>query len=264
MLIVQLSDLHIVPEGQTLYGLVDTAAALKKAIDRINQLACPPDAVLITGDLVNRGQLEEYIHLRQLLAPLCCPYYFVLGNHDDQTALKTVFPAQAAGNAVITFDDLCLILLDTHLVNQDSGQCSPETLEWLAIQLAQQHKPTLLALHHPPFATGIQLMDQIGLHAPERLEQMVAHSDQIIGLLCGHVHRAVYTTFGGKPCLIAPSPAHQIFLDLGHPSIKNTLGYTLDPAGFFVHVWQKGSPLVSHYVTTEAGSSYFYPPMPMS
>lgn len=263
MLIVQLSDLHIVPEGQTLYGLVDTAAALKKAIDRINQLACPPDAVVITGDLVNRGEIKEYEHLKRLLVPLRCPYYFVLGNHDDSQTLQTVFPEQVAGNAVITLPERCLICLDTHVVNQDSGQCDPATLDWLTQQLAQHPEPTLIALHHPPFATGIQLMDQIGLRSSEGLEKIIAQHDQIVALVCGHVHRAVYTTFGGKPCLIAPSPAHQIFLDLGNPSVKNTLGYTLDPAGFFVHMWHKDRPLVSHYVTTEVGASYFYPSSPL-
>ncbi len=258
MLIVQLSDLHIVPEGQMLYGLVDTAAALKRAVQRIGQLMCPPDCVLITGDLVNRGRIEEYAYLRTLLAPLPCPYYFTLGNHDHLQALQAVFPEYTQSNEVIENFPLRIILLDSHIVNQEMGQFDEARLAWLDAQLAQHSQPTLIAFHHPPFATGMSFMDEIGLQQPELLAQVVARHTQIVGIVCGHAHRAIYTTFGGKPCLVAPSPAHQIVLDLGKPPVKKSLGYALDPAGFFVHQWEKEAPLVTHYVTTDAGQEYFY------
>ena len=53
MLIAQLSDPHYVPADVRLFGRLDTAACLARAVAHVNALA--PDVVLITGDLTNDG-----------------------------------------------------------------------------------------------------------------------------------------------------------------------------------------------------------------
>ena len=89
---VQLSDPHIVIKGRLLMGQVDTAAFLARAVAHVCALPARPSHVLITGDLVERGGLDEYAHLRELLAPLPCPVLLMPGNHDDATAMRRAFP----------------------------------------------------------------------------------------------------------------------------------------------------------------------------
>ena len=63
-LVVQLSDTHIVEEGQLCLGLVDTAGFLERAVDAVLALDPRPDAVLVSGDLVNEGRPAQYANLR--------------------------------------------------------------------------------------------------------------------------------------------------------------------------------------------------------
>src|SRR5438094_5756314 len=58
--ICQLSDLHVRPPGQLAYRRVDTIAYVERCVSHIVRLAPPPDAVVITGDLADRGAPEEY------------------------------------------------------------------------------------------------------------------------------------------------------------------------------------------------------------
>ncbi len=95
MLFAQISDLHIKRPGRLAYRKVDTAAHLARCVDKLNRLRPRPDAVVLTGDLVDFGAREEYEHLRALLAPLRIPYYLVMGNHDGRDALREVFPDHA-------------------------------------------------------------------------------------------------------------------------------------------------------------------------
>jgi Icc protein len=48
-------------------GVADTASALERAVSALNSLDPLPDFTVLTGDLVERGELEEYDHLRTLL-----------------------------------------------------------------------------------------------------------------------------------------------------------------------------------------------------
>ena len=58
-LIAQISDLHIKAHGRLSYKQVDTHAALLQVIDTLNTLQPRPDAVVITGDLVDFGGKAE-------------------------------------------------------------------------------------------------------------------------------------------------------------------------------------------------------------
>ena len=95
MILCQITDLHIKAQGRKSYRVVDTAASLRRCVDSVNQLRQRPDAVVLTGDLVDFGQPEEYAFLRELLQPLTMPYYLLPGNHDERGALRAAFPDHA-------------------------------------------------------------------------------------------------------------------------------------------------------------------------
>ena len=62
--IAQISDLHIKPPGKLSYRVVDCAAMLARCVDEILRLPQRPDVLVVTGDLVDFGRVEEYRHLR--------------------------------------------------------------------------------------------------------------------------------------------------------------------------------------------------------
>ena len=68
-MLVQLSDPHVVAPGALLEGAIDTAALLAQAV--ATAAALGPAAVVLTGDLTERGRAEEYAQLRTLLMTEC-------------------------------------------------------------------------------------------------------------------------------------------------------------------------------------------------
>src|SRR6266851_489246 len=95
MLIAQISDMHVKAEGELLYGRIDTAGFLERAVAHVNALDPRPDIVIATGDLVEGGKPEEYARLKRLLAPLAMPVHLIPGNHDARDALREVFADHA-------------------------------------------------------------------------------------------------------------------------------------------------------------------------
>src|SRR2546430_1160092 len=79
LLIAQISDTHIKPEGRLAYERIDTAWHLGRCVEHLLALDPRPDVVLATGDLVDAGLAEEYRLLARLLAPLPMPVYLIPG-----------------------------------------------------------------------------------------------------------------------------------------------------------------------------------------
>ena len=256
MRIAQLSDLHLTPDGQPLYGRVDCEAALHAALARIGSLQPRPDLLLLSGDLANVGDLPTYRRLRQALAATAIPYVVMPGNHDARGALREAFPEQQwQGDPLCCLRRECgdglLLCLDTLVPGEEYGHLGPAHVAWLE-QAAESGRPTLLCLHHPPFAVGIAGMDAIRCGGAIELAEWLVGRPEVAALLCGHVHRFVSTTFAGRPALVAPSPAHQIALQDG------PLAYTLEAGGFLVHDWLPGRSLASHYLPVTSAPVYVY------
>ncbi|MEO5796849.1 MAG: phosphodiesterase [Rhodoferax sp.] len=254
-LLLQLSDLHIREPGRLAYGRLDTAPFLQQAVDTILRLPQQPDAVVITGDLTDFGRAAEYAHLHGLLARLSMPVYLMPGNHDDRTQLRASFPRHAyLGDSgymqfSVAVGDLQLVALDTVVPGSSHGSLCAERLQWLADTLDQhRNRPVVIAMHHPPFATLIGHMDQIGLlQGAAELEALVAQHPNVERIICGHLHRSIQVRFGGSIAMTVPSPAHQVCLDLAPDAAS---AWTLEPPGFALHALSDSGQLVSHLVTS--------------
>ncbi|WP_035059082.1 phosphodiesterase [Andreprevotia chitinilytica] len=259
MILAQITDLHIKAGGRKAYGRVDTAAALARCIDRLNTLEPRPDAVLVTGDLVDAGGADEYATLKPLLDQLAMPYYLAVGNHDHRENLLAAFPehaylAQHPGFIQYRVDlgPLRIIALDTQHPPHSDGQLCAARLDWLQAQLAAcAGRPTLILMHHPPFQTGIDHMDAIGLDpaSTAALAGLVAAHPNVEQILCGHLHRPITTRFAGTLASTAPSTAHQVALDL-RPDGPSA--FVLEPGGYVLHQWRPGQGLVSHVAQVDA------------
>lgn len=253
MLICQISDLHIKRPGERAYQRVDTAAYLQRAVAHINGLAPRPDAVVITGDLVDRGDAQEYVYLQSLLAPLSMPYYLTPGNHDSRDGLREAFPEHTYLRQhdqfvqyAVDIGPLRVIALDTLDPPNQGGRVCESRLSWLDGQLTlAAGRPAVILMHHPPFATGIGHMDEIGMPAEDcqRLQRVVQQHPHVERILCGHLHRPIYMRFGGTIASTCASPAHQVALDL-RPDAPSA--FVMEPPGLQLHQWLAGTGLVSH------------------
>ena len=253
--IAQISDLHIKQPGALAYGRVDTAKALEHCIAALNAFAPAPDFVVISGDLVDTPTVEEYEHLKRLLAPLKWPFASIPGNHDSRDMMRAAFPkaiqpqSTDALNQRIEVAGLDLLLLDSSIPGKPYGQLDAVTLQWLEATLAAAPaRPALIFLHHPPFRAGIWHMDRQNLLNADALAAVVRRHPRVRLIGTGHVHRATLTMFAGIPTTICPAPNHAVDLDLAElraPSFK------VEPPAFHLHTWfpdEDFGTLVTHQV----------------
>jgi len=252
----QISDLHIsLPDGNA-DRTFQTAAHLRIAVAHLNALSQPPEFVLCTGDLVDGGGLAEYAILAEILAGLAMPYFLIPGNHDDREDMRRSFPDHTYldghdGFMQFTIEDWepRLIGLDTLIPGESGGRLCPSRLAWLQDRLAEQpDRPTILSMHHPPFRTGLLMMDKMGLEDCAGLAAVVRPHDQVEAVLAGHLHRYITHRFVGTVAMTAPGPAHQIALDV---SGEARLSLIMEPPAGLLHLWLGGDDgLVSHVTYT--------------
>jgi len=250
MLIAQISDPHIKPEGQLAYNRINTAGFLARAVDHLLHLDPRPDVVLGTGDLIDDATDASYEHLRRLLAPLPMPVYLIPGNHDDRDGMRRAFPHHTylprEGFIQYVVDDgpVRMIALDTLIPGQSGGRIDAERIAWLEARLTEAPgRPTVLFMHHPPFRTGIEYMDNIGLEGADALAAAVARYPNVERVLCGHLHRTIQTRWACTVAMTIPSTAHAVGFDVRHDV---PLSLTLEPPGYGLHLWRPGAGLVSH------------------
>jgi 3',5'-cyclic AMP phosphodiesterase CpdA len=252
MLIAQLSDVHLRANEPLMYGRFEAPAALAAAVDHINRLDPRPDVVLATGDLTNDGLEDDYALLRRLLDRLAMPYYVIPGNHDDRDRLRATFrdkgylPAEGAFlHYTVEDGDLRLIGLDTILPGEIGGGLCPERLRWLAERLEERpDRPTLIFMHHPPFATGIRFMDATGFEGADDLERLVRRHPQVRQIVCGHIHRPIHLTWAGTAAAVAPSTTFQMNLAFRPDEDFSPVA---DPPGIALYLWEDGTAgLIAH------------------
>ncbi|TMK58034.1 MAG: phosphodiesterase [Actinobacteria bacterium] len=237
-LIVQLSDIHI---GGSEDGK-DPMPRVEAVIEAVRSLPNAPDAVLVSGDLTDHGTAKEYEVIRAMLGRLELPLYVLPGNHDDRGRLRATFDLPGEGEEPIRYSvdvgELRVVLLDSNVPGRDPGAYDDERLSWLDAELAAEpERPTLLAVHHTPLATGILEWDAINLEVRDReaLGAVVARHPQLRAIVGGHLHRVAVSALGGCPVLSAPSAYLQV-----RPNFERDEVTWIDPPGFAIHALRDG------------------------
>jgi 3',5'-cyclic AMP phosphodiesterase CpdA len=100
-------------------------------------------------------------------------------------------------------------------------------------------------------------MDRIGLANADALHAIVQRHPQVERVLCGHLHRPIQVRWAGTLASTAPSPAHQVALDLAEDAPSQ---FVMEPPAYQLHRWHPGTGLVSHtaYVGAFDGPYPFY------
>jgi Icc protein len=243
-LLVQLSDPHI---GAT-WAAGDPLPAWNRAVESVRRMPDSPNAILVTGDLADHGEDAEYAVVKSALETFDAPAYVLPGNHDNRARLRASFGLAGEPDAPLDYvadlGILRLIVLDTTKPGHDSGELGAEQLDWLVAELAAApEQPTLLAMHHPPFATGTPAWDAIGLDPSDRaaLGDVIRPHRQVLRLVAGHVHRTIAAELAGRVALSIPSTYVQGRLRFDATELE----LIDEPAGFAVHA-VRGSEIASH------------------
>jgi 3',5'-cyclic AMP phosphodiesterase CpdA len=257
MLIAQITDVHLgfEPDNPNEFN----RKRLDQTLRTLVAMKPRPDLLLATGDLADTGEDEvSYQRLKEALAGLQFPVFCAMGNHDGRTAFLTLFPeASHSGDGFIQYviEDypLRILVLDTLDDGRHGGGYCDRRAAWLRARLAEQpDRPTLIALHHPPIATGLSWMtEDPGAAWIDRLRAVVSAYGNIVAMVSGHLHRQITTTWAGTRLSVCPSTAPQVALDLGSIDPDRPDGRPMivaDPPGYAIHYWN-GTELISHYDT---------------
>jgi len=243
--IVHLSDTHFLADSPLLYGTVDTDSTVSRALAQLDRSGLRPDALVITGDVADRGEPEAYRRVRDLVESAAdgwgAQVVWVMGNHDKRVPFRTellrespVEVSEAPIDRVVLVNGLRIIAIDTSVPGYHHGELSEAQLEWLAEQLLDPApNGTLLALHHPPVPTPIALMSVLELREQARLADVIRGSD-VRGILGGHLHYATHGLFAGIPVSVVAATCYT--MDLSAPQRELT-GITGGQSVGLVHVY---------------------------
>lgn len=255
MLIAQITDIHIGfdpgnPDEHNMERLRAVIARLKNAPSR-------PDLLLMSGDLTEFGDAESYARLADAVRDCPFPVWPMTGNHDDRASLLAAFPQTPANGGFVHFvldlPGLRLIVLDTLEPGRHGGAFCAVRAQWLAAQLAADRQtPVVIAMHHPPFESGIGWLDS-DAREPwiARFAQCIAGQPQVRAIISGHLHRTIHTLWNGVSLTVCPSTAPAVALDLtpvdpDHPDGRDLI--TDEAAAYALHRWD-GERLISHFET---------------
>ena len=255
--IAQISDLHLRPRGTPAYRVAETNMLAERAVESLLALSPRPDAVVVTGDIADGGVAAEFRLAADILGRLPMPVYPVVGNHDDAGLIRDAFPGLPVpphcelGRLYYAVDigPVRLIVLDSAVKDAAHGALSPAQIEFLDDELsAAADRPAMVAVHHPPFRSGMRRMDADNLRDAGPLAEVIGRHRNAMRILCGHLHRTIVSSFAGTPLIVAPSVAHQLLLTL---DADPRFGLVFEPPAYFLHRWTAEDGMASHLVYVE-------------
>jgi len=214
--IIHVSDPHFLAGGAKLGGRYDVESNFARTLDAIRAVHPHPAAIVITGDLTDRGEPDAYRRLRDAVEPVAdglgSPVIWVAGNHDERPALREGLLDQEPNQEPITgvwdLDGLRLIALDTSVPGWHHGDLDDGQLAWLADVLREPAPHgTLLAMHHPPLPSHVPLFDILELRHQDELAEVIRESD-VRGILAGHLHYSAHGTFAGVPVSVSSATCY--------------------------------------------------------
>ncbi|WP_426765666.1 phosphodiesterase [Pseudarthrobacter sp. 1G09] len=241
--LLHLSDSHLLGGPEPLYGVVDSEARLTQLFEEVKASGARPEAVIFTGDLADKGEPGAYAKLRAILDPACeelgAEVIWAMGNHDNRANFREGLLDQPGDDAPVDnsyfINGLRVITMDTTVPGYHHGELSGSQLEWLSRELETPAPDgTILALHHPPVPSVLDLSVLVELRDQGSLAAVVRNSD-VRTILAGHLHYSTTATFAGIPVSVASASCYT--QDLNVP-VGGTRGQDGGQAFNLVHVYE--------------------------
>ena len=257
MLIAQVTDIHLgfEPNNPAEFN----RQRLDQVIAKLQMIEPQPDLLFLSGDLVDRGDIQSYQNLREIMSTCPFPVWMCLGNHDRRNNFIATFPEIPVNEGFVQYEveteTLRLLFLDTLEEGRHGGSFCQARSDWLSRQLrAKPDRPTLLVMHHPPVDVGIEWMSTDPTEPwVARFSQAISGHKQIIGIYCGHIHRPISISWHGTSVVVCPSSAPQVAFDLSPIDPQDPDGRAMiiaDSPAYALHRWN-GREMVSHFDTAD-------------
>nr|WP_206426035.1 phosphodiesterase [Nakamurella antarctica] len=214
--VLHLSDTHLLPGGAPLYGHINNAGYLRQLLASLEAAGTKPEAIIVTGDLTDKGEPQAYAALREIVDPVAerlgTRVIWVMGNHDDRANFRTELLADGPSvqpiDQVFDVNGLRVITLDSTVPGFHYGEVSDQQLEWLAAELGTPAPHgTILAMHHAPLPCILDLAVLVELRDQEKLKRVITGSD-VRTILAGHLHFSTHGTFAGIPVSVAAATCY--------------------------------------------------------
>ncbi len=230
-------------ETETLRGIA-TLPALTATLAQAKAQDWPPDAVLVTGDIV-QDDPAGYSHFRRLFASLGMPVLCIPGNHDEPTIMSRELrgaPFVVGGH--VDMGAWRIVLLDSCKPGSASGLLSESSLAALEESLAAaQNRHCMVCLHHHPIAMDSRWLDRVGLENAAEFLQIIDRHRNVRAVVWGHVHQSYDGLRNGVRLLATPSTCAQFvphaadFAVDRRPPAFRTLGLHADGSLLTEVVW---------------------------
>ena len=226
MKLIQLTDIHLTTPGETIGGR-DPNANFERALDHALRNHPDAEAMVITGDLSDWGELQDYERLRDRLTRVPVPVQLCIGNHDDRESFLKVFPEFADANGFVQksvqLTNGTAILLDTWGPETHAGHYCETRAAWLDRALCEAKEPVWLFQHHNPVPTHLGPMDEIMLLDSDLLGQTIApHAAKIRHLFFGHCHLPLSGSFHGIPVTAIRGTNHAGWANFGERNLLSS------------------------------------------
>jgi Icc protein len=196
-------------EGELLRGIA-TLPALEATLANARQREWPPDAVLVTGDLV-QDDPAGYAHFRRIFGELRLPVLCLPGNHDEPEAMRRELdraPFVVGGS--VDLGMWRIVLLDSTIRGSAAGRLGRDSLAQLRSALAEApQRHALVCLHHHPVAMDSRWLDRVGLQNAEEFFNIIDRHPNVRGIVWGHVHQAYDALRRDVRLLATPSTCAQ-------------------------------------------------------
>ena len=167
--------------------------------------------------------------------------FLLAGNHDPREPMRRAFDFHACMPARAASATRSTICRSAWWRSTRWSRAGPTAARRGAARLARRAacraagKPTLVALHHPPFRTGIGHMDRSMLRDGDALAAVIGRHPQVERVICGHVHRPVQRRFAGTHGAGGAAVAHQAQLCWASAG-----PWICEPPAVLLHRWHGG------------------------
>lgn len=213
--IAQITDIHLFANKDDELLGVKTHFSFEAVIDLIKTHPKKPDLILLTGDLSQDHQAKSYEHVLETFNSLAIPTFYVPGNHDDISLMRSVLSSSVVSTEKHhLLGHFQLILLNSQKPHAVEGYLARSELDFLEVCLKKypQHH-SLIAFHHQPVPVGSVWLDKLGLQNADELWSILAQYPQRHTILFGHVHQEFHAEKNGIHCYSTPSTCVQFKKD---------------------------------------------------
>jgi Icc protein len=238
---IQISDPHVCLDPSEAPHGIDPNESLGQVV-RSLLARLPVDFVVVTGDLIGDDEIGSYEVLRSLLAPLPCPVHLIVGNHDlragfwqelgppgsgrlepvvaravnsshgsepDPTGPRTPDPSPEDPYFYeFEVGGYRFLALDSQIPGEVPGWIDARQMKWIESRIsARPDVPTIVFVHHPPIATGVDWLDEHRIGNGEELMAQLGGGN-VERVFFGHVHMPMALSAGSILCTSAPSTCY--------------------------------------------------------